>query len=61
MLLDEPTSALDDVNKKELMVLLRQLAVKMRVIVISHHLDIIEPSDDVIEMVAGEIIPKRRN
>ncbi|MDG1751962.1 MAG: ABC transporter ATP-binding protein [Thalassotalea sp.] len=58
LLLDEPTSALDDVNKKELMVLLRQLATTMRVIIISHHLDLIEPSDDVIEMVAGEIVPK---
>ncbi|MDO6444802.1 ABC transporter ATP-binding protein [Colwellia sp. 1_MG-2023] len=58
LLLDEPTSALDDINKKELLVLLRQLAIKMRVIVITHHLDIIEASDDVIEMVAGKLARK---
>ncbi|MCO4799495.1 MAG: ABC transporter ATP-binding protein [Colwelliaceae bacterium] len=58
LLLDEPTSALDDVNKNELMVLLRRLSKKMRVIIISHHLDLIQPSDDIIEMTAGEIVPK---
>lgn len=56
LLLDEPTSALDDGNKKELMVLLRRLAKKMRVIMISHHLDLIAPEDEVIEMAAGVII-----
>ncbi|WDE02432.1 ABC transporter ATP-binding protein [Thalassomonas actiniarum] len=56
LLLDEPTSALDDSNKVELMILLRKLADKMRVIMISHHLDLIEPEDNVIEMAAGEII-----
>lgn len=56
LLLDEPTSALDDVNKKELMLLLRRLATNMRIVIISHHLDLIEPTDDVIEMVAGEIV-----
>jgi len=56
LLLDEPTSALDDNNKAELMSLLRQLATQMRVIMISHHLDLIETGDDVIEMSAGEIV-----
>jgi len=56
LLLDEPTSALDDINKKELMILLRRLATTMRVVIISHHLDLIEPTDDVIEMVAGELV-----
>jgi ATP-binding cassette subfamily B protein AbcA/BmrA len=56
LLLDEPTSALDDANKKDLMILLRRLANSMRIVIISHHLDLIEPSDDVIEMVAGEIV-----
>jgi len=56
LLLDEPTSALDDGNKKELMLLLRRLAKKMRVIMISHHLDLIAPEDEVIEMAAGVII-----
>ena len=56
LLLDEPTSALDESNKKELMALLRNLAKQMRVIMISHHLDLIEPTDDVIEMAEGKII-----
>jgi ABC-type multidrug transport system fused ATPase/permease subunit len=56
LLLDEPTSALDDVNKMELMSLLRRLAKGMRVIIISHHLDLIEPSDDVMEISKGCLV-----
>jgi len=56
LLLDEPTSALDESNKKELISLLRNLASRMRVIMISHQLDTIEPTDDVIEMVEGKIV-----
>lgn len=58
LLLDEPTSALDDANKTSLMTLLRNLATNMRVIMISHHLELIEPTDEIIEVVQGEIIPK---
>lgn len=56
LLLDEPTSALDDFNKSELMNLLRGL--KMRVIMISHHLELIQPEDNVINMASGEIVPQ---
>lgn len=56
LLLDEPTSALDEANKKELMLLLRKLSSKMPVIMISHHLELIEPSDTVIKMVEGKIV-----
>jgi len=56
LLLDEPTSALDDSNKAGLMLLLRELSTKMRIIMISHHLDLIRPEDDVIEMAAGKIV-----
>lgn len=55
LLLDEPTSALDDINKIELMRLLRQLATHMRVIIISHHKELIEENDEVLEMKAGEL------
>ncbi len=58
LLLDEPTSALDDVNKMELMSLLRRLAKGMRVIIISHHLDLIESSDDVMEISKGCLVKK---
>ena len=58
LLLDEPTSALDDANKAELMTILRRLATNMRVIMISHHLELIQPGDDVIELQAGQIISK---
>lgn len=58
LLLDEPTSALDDSNKAGLMILLRKLSTKMRIIMISHHLDLIRPEDDVIEISAGEIVNK---
>lgn len=54
LLLDEPTSALDDFHKSELMSLLRGL--KMKVIMISHHLELIQPEDNVVNMVDGEII-----
>ena len=58
LLLDEPTSALDDANKRSLMTLLRGLATNMRVIMISHHLELVEPTDDVIKISQGEIINK---
>lgn len=54
LLLDEPTSALDEHNKSELMKLLRGL--KMKVIMISHHLELIKPEDNVIRMASGEIV-----
>lgn len=56
LLLDEPTSALDDANKNSLMVLLRNLATNMRVIMISHHLELIESSDDILTIAEGEIV-----
>lgn len=59
ILLDEPTSALDDTNKAELMKLLRKLSLSMRVIMISHHMELIEPSDEIIAMVDGAIVDTR--
>ncbi|MGB0899466.1 MAG: ABC transporter ATP-binding protein [Psychrobium sp.] len=56
ILLDEPTSALDSQKKTALMSLIRKLAVDRRVIMICHHLELIEPSDDVIEIANGEIV-----
>jgi len=56
LLLDEPTSALDHTKKSELMTLLRKLALDRRVIMICHHLELIEPSDDIIEMTEGKIL-----
>lgn len=56
ILLDEPTSALDAQKKTALMSLIRELAVNRRVIMICHHLELIEPCDDVIEIANGEII-----
>ncbi|WP_199611424.1 ABC transporter ATP-binding protein [Flocculibacter collagenilyticus] len=56
LLLDEPTSALDSKNKSELMVLLRQIARKMRVIMISHHRELIHPDDDILEIKDGVIV-----
>ncbi len=56
LLLDEPTSALDEQNKLSLMALLRQLSEKMKVVIISHHLDIISPEDNIIRMSEGEIV-----
>ncbi len=56
LLLDEPTSALDSRNKTELMALLRRLATEMHVIMISHHRELIQPQDDIIEIADGEII-----
>ena len=55
LLLDEPTSALDEQNKSDLMILLRKLASQMRVIMISHHLDLVEPSDQVITLSQGQV------
>lgn len=56
LLLDEPTSALDHVKKRELMLLLRGLAKERQVIMICHHLELIEPSDEIIEMKEGKIL-----
>ncbi|GLX77936.1 ABC transporter ATP-binding protein [Thalassotalea insulae] len=56
LLLDEPTSALDEANKKDLMALIRELAATMPVVMISHHLELMEPDDQVIEMAAGEVM-----
>ncbi|WP_448547529.1 ABC transporter ATP-binding protein [Thalassotalea fusca] len=55
LLLDEPTSALDEANKLAMMSLLRELAQNMRIIMISHHRELIAPSDNVIEMNEGSI------
>jgi len=55
LLLDEPTSALDDTNKRDLMILLRTLAKEMSVIMISHHRELIEADDQVIEVAQGKI------
>jgi len=56
LLLDEPTSALDHTKKSELMTLLRKLALDRRVIMICHHLELIKPSDDIIEMIEGKAV-----
>lgn len=57
LLLDEPTSALDEVNKSELMTLLRKLAENMKVIMISHHQELIKPEDKVINIANGQVVP----
>lgn len=56
ILLDEPTSALDAQKKIALMSLIRELAINHRVIMICHHLELIEHSDDVIEIADGQIV-----
>ena len=58
LLLDEPTSALDQKNKQGLMALLRQLATSMKVIMITHHRELIEPEDDVLEISQGTVVKK---
>lgn len=57
LLLDEPTSALDEANKSELMTLLRELAENMKVIMISHHQELIKPEDTVINIANGQVVP----
>ncbi len=57
LLLDEPTSALDEVNKSELMTLLRELAENMKVIMISHNQELIKPEDTVINIANGQVVP----
>lgn len=59
LLLDEPTSALDEVNKSELMALLRELAENMKVIMISHHQELIQPEDKLINIAQGQIVSNR--
>lgn len=56
LLLDEPTSALDNKNKTELIALLRQLADSMKVIMITHHKELVEAGDDVLEIADGRIV-----
>ena len=56
LLLDEPTSALDHKNKQELMTLLRKLATEMKVIMITHHRELVQPQDDVLEIAEGGIV-----
>lgn len=61
LLLDEPTSALDEQNKAELMQLLRELAKTRRVIMISHHLELIQADDQVINIANGQIVKPQAN
>lgn len=56
LLLDEPTSALDSKNRNELMGLLRKLSAQMKVIMITHHRELLQPHDDVLEIAEGSIV-----
>lgn len=58
LLLDEPTSALDNKNKSELMALLRKLSGQLKIIMITHHRELIQPHDDVLEIAEGKVIQK---
>mgnify|MGYP000106076475 CR=1 FL=1 len=56
LLLDEPTSALDAKNKNDLVALLRKLSSNMKVIMITHHPELIQSEDDVLELADGCIV-----
>ncbi|OHU85796.1 MULTISPECIES: ABC transporter ATP-binding protein [Pseudoalteromonas] len=58
LLLDEPTSALDSKNKDELMSLLRSLSTSIKIIMITHHRELIQPSDDVLELADGNLVKR---
>lgn len=56
ILADEPTSALDEKSAKVIMDLLRTIAKKRTVIVVTHDTSLIRPSDKVYELDKGELI-----
>lgn len=56
LILDEPTSALDKKTEAELMGYIRQLTNEMTVIMVTHNKNLIQPEDDVLELVDGELV-----
>jgi putative ABC transport system ATP-binding protein len=63
VLADEPTAALDTENGKNVMALLKKLAVENRsaIVVVTHDRRMVEGFDRVFEMSDGRIVAERRN
>lgn len=55
---DEPTSALDEEASKTIMAILRMIAKKRTVIVVTHDTSLITENDKVIELEKGEVVSK---
>lgn len=61
LLLDEPTSALDARTTREVMATLRRVAADRAVMLVTHRMDTLESTDEIVVLEAGRIVQRGRH
>ena len=61
LLLDEPTSALDARTTREIMATIRRVAKGRAVLLVTHRLDTLSPTDEIVVLQAGQIVQRGRD